>query len=90
MCPRTRKNTRLVGGKPEGVVGLVVLSVAPLWQPAPCHGGMLGDEWSRFDRALSIFDPAGASVSQPIKKSVPALSFKGFFRQWSDINLHRN
>ncbi len=69
---------------------MVVLTVVPLWRPATCYGGMLGDAWSRFDRALSIFDPVGTHVSQPIEKAIPALTFKGFFRQWSDINLHRN
>jgi hypothetical protein len=48
------------------------------------------DAWSNFDRSVSIFDPVGDYVSQPIEKAVPALTFKGFFRQWSDINLHRN
>ncbi len=70
--------------------GVVVLTVVPLWRPATCSGSLLSDEWSHFDRALSIFDPAGTYVSQPIEKAIPALSFKGFFRQWSDINLHRN
>src|SRR5215471_19852655 len=70
--------------------GIVVLALVPLWRPAACLGSLLGDEWSRFDRALSIFDPVGTYVSQPIEKAIPALSFKGFFRQWSDINLHRN
>jgi len=69
---------------------VVVLTVVPLWRPATCYGGMLGDAWSRFDRALSIFDPVGTHVSQPIEKAIPVLTFKGFFRQWSDINLHRN
>jgi hypothetical protein len=68
----------------------VIVLVALLWQPVPCSGSLLGDTWSRFDRALSILDPAGTYVSQPIEKALPALSFKGSFRQWSDINLHRN
>ena len=50
----------------------------------------LSDAWSNFDRTVSIFDPVGENVSQPIEKAIPALTFKGFFRQWSDINLHRN
>jgi hypothetical protein len=70
-----------------GVVGLMG---ATLWRPTPCSGGMLGDSWSRVDRTLSIFDPVGDYVSQPIEKAIPALSFKGFFRQWSDLNLHRH
>lgn len=70
--------------------GVVVLMLGSLWRPAICSGNMLGDAWSHFDRSLSVFDPAGTHVSQPIEKAIPALSFKGFFRQWSDINLHRN
>ena len=58
--------------------------------PTVSAGAGLSDAWSDFDRSLSIFDPAGDYVSQPIEKAIPALSFKGFFRQWSDINLHRN
>ncbi|MBI3757357.1 MAG: hypothetical protein HY267_05210 [Deltaproteobacteria bacterium] len=56
--------------------------------PRFCFSGMLGDAWSRTDRALSIFDPVGDYVSQPLEKAIPALTFKGFFRQWSDIGLH--
>jgi hypothetical protein len=70
--------------------GVVVLTIVTLGRPVTCSGSMLNDAWSRFDRSLSIFDPAGTYVSQPIEKAIPALSFKGFFRQWSDINLHRN
>lgn len=66
----------------------LVLSLL-LWSPLG-HSGMLSDTWSRFDRTMSIFDPIGDSVSQPLEKAIPALTFKGFFRQWSDINLHRN
>jgi hypothetical protein len=29
-------------------------------------------------------------VRQPVEKQIPALTFKGFYRQWSDINLHSN
>ena len=68
--------------------GVVVLTVVTLGRPVTCSGSMLNDAWSRFDRSLSIFDPAGTYVSQPIEKAIPALSFKGFFRQWSDINVH--
>jgi hypothetical protein len=58
-----------------------------------CYGAWLGplsDAWSRTDRYLATFDPAGRYVRQPIERTVPALTFKGFFRQWTDINLHRN
>lgn len=51
------------------------------------HANFLGDQWSRFDRFLATFDPAGRYVRQPIEKQVPALTFKGFYRQWSDISL---
>jgi len=67
---------------------LLVLSLL-LWPPF-AHSGTLNDAWSHFDRSMSIFDPIGDSVSQPLEKAIPALTFKGFFRQWSDINLHRN
>src|SRR5262245_47800001 len=58
-----------------------------LW-PTFCHSGVLGDAWSHADRTLSIFDPVGDNVSQPLEKAIPALTFKGFFRQWSDISIH--
>jgi hypothetical protein len=48
---------------------------------------MFGDYWSRFDRFLATFDPAGRYVRQPIEKEIPALTFKGFYRQWSDVML---
>lgn len=57
---------------------------------SPCHAGLLGDHWSRFDRFLATFDPAGRYVRQPIEKEIPALTFKGFYRQWSDILLTGN
>jgi len=43
--------------------------------------------WSRFDRFLSTFDPAGRYVRQPIERQIPALTFRGFMRQWSDVQL---
>src|SRR5215467_13086704 len=55
--------------------------------PSGCEGSMFGDYWSRFDRFLATFDPAGRYVRQPIEKQIPALTFKGFYRQWSDILL---
>mgnify|MGYP003394424038 CR=1 FL=1 len=58
--------------------------------PTVSNGAGLSDAWSNFDRTVSIFDPVGDYVSPPIEKAVPALTFKGCFRQWSDINLHRN
>src|SRR4029077_6823443 len=57
---------------------------------SPCHASMFGDYWSRFDRFLATFDPAGLYVRQPIEKQIPALTFKGFYRQWSDIMLTSN
>jgi hypothetical protein len=65
------------------------LCVLGVWLQ-PCHAGLFGDYWSRFDRYLATFDPAGRYVRQPVEKQIPALTFKGFYRQWSDINLHRN
>ncbi|MCS6926392.1 MAG: hypothetical protein NZ578_10890 [Candidatus Binatia bacterium] len=56
----------------------------------PCAAGWLSDSWSRFDRYLATFDPAGRFVRQPIEKRIPALTFKGFYRQWSDILLTGN
>jgi len=53
----------------------------------PCEANWLGDYWSRFDRFLATFDPAGRYVRQPIEKQIPSLTFKGFYRQWSDILL---
>ena len=61
-----------------------------LYQSTPLYSASLSDTWSTIDRRLSIFDPVGDYVSQPIEKTIPSLTFKGFFRQWSDINLHRN
>lgn len=54
---------------------------------SPCFGGVAGDAWSRFDRFLATFDPAGHYIREPIEKQIPALVFKGFLRQWSDILL---
>jgi len=53
----------------------------------PCQASLFGDYWSRFDRFLATFDPAGQYVRQPIEKQIPALTFKGFYRQWSDVLL---
>ena len=53
----------------------------------PCEASLPGDYWSRFDRFLATFDPAGRYVRQPIEKQIPALTFKGFYRQWSDVML---
>ncbi len=61
---------------------------------SPCSGYFLDKQvhslvnsWSRFDRFLATFDPAGRYVRQPVERQVPALTFKGFYRQWSDIQL---
>ena len=57
---------------------------------SPCFGGAAGDAWSQFDRFLSTFNPAGHYVREPIEKRIPALVFKGFLRQWSDVLLTEN
>src|SRR5688572_16146622 len=54
---------------------------------SPCFAQGVGDTWSRFDRFLATFDPAGQYVRAPIEKKVPALVFKGFLRQWTDVSL---
>ncbi len=73
-----------------GLLCPVLLLLAAL----PSHASTLerrlaaiGNSWSRFDRFLSTFDPAGRYVRQPIERQVPALTFRGFFRQWSDVQL---
>lgn len=83
-----RLTRRGIGRGAACVSGLVGLLLA-VWA-APCEAGLLGDYWSRFDRFLATFDPAGRYVRQPIEKEIPALTFKGFFRQWSDISLTSN
>lgn len=50
----------------------------------------LGEAWSRFDRFLATFDPAGQYVRAPIEKQIPALEFKGFLRQWTDVLVTEN
>lgn len=67
---------------------LILLALLPYAWPALCHSDVLEDSWSQFDRALSVFNPAGHYVREPLEKAIPALTFKGFVRQWSDINLH--
>jgi hypothetical protein len=54
---------------------------------SPCFGGVAGDAWSRLDRFLATFNPAGHYIREPIEKQIPALVFKGFLRQWSDVSL---
>lgn len=54
---------------------------------SPCFGGVAGDAWARVDRFLATFDPLGQYVRAPIEKRIPALVFKGFLRQWTDIGL---
>ncbi len=78
------------------LVGGLVLT---LWA-SPCHAVWDGplnkplvwasNTWSRFDRFLATFDPAGRYVRQPIERQIPALTFKGFYRQWTDISLTSN
>ncbi|MEQ8232543.1 MAG: DUF1302 family protein, partial [Gammaproteobacteria bacterium] len=42
---------------------------------------------SKFDRAMAGFDPIGKHVRRPVERAVPDLTFRGFFRQWSDVML---
>ena len=72
--------------------GLLLLALSATI--SPCYGYFLDKQvdavvntWSRFDRFLSTFDPAGRYVRQPVERQIPALTFRGFFRQWSDIQL---
>ncbi len=67
---------------------LIVLALTGRVQP--CRANLFGDHWSRFDRFLATFDPAGRYVRQPVEKQIPSLTFKGFYRQWSDIMLTGN
>ena len=66
---------------------ILTMSLALAAWPSPGQASLFGDYWSRFDRFLATFDPAGRYVRQPIEKEIPALTFKGFYRQWSDIML---
>ena len=78
------------------LVGGLVLA---LWS-SPCHAvwdgplnkpiAWVSNNWSRFDRFLATFDPAGRYVRQPIERQIPALTFKGFYRQWTDVLLSSN
>src|SRR5262249_32661474 len=70
-------------------VGVALGMLMAVWT-LPCDASMFGDYWSRFDRFLATFDPAGRYVRQPIEKEIPALTFKGFYRQWSDILLTKD
>ena len=70
-------------------VGVLLGMLLVVWT-RQCDASMFGDYWSRFDRFLATFDPAGRYVRQPIEKEIPALTFKGFYRQWSDILLTDN
>ena len=72
--------------------GLLLLAVSA--NISPCYGYFMDKQvdavvnaWSRFDRFLSTFDPAGRYIRQPVERQVPALTFRGFLRQWSDIQL---
>lgn len=82
-----KNNSRKLWGAKQSCVLLLVV----IWGwVQPSHASWLGDEWSRFDRFLATFDPAGRYVRQPIEKEIPALTFKGFYRQWSDIVLTKD
>src|SRR5688572_32726686 len=52
-----------------------------------CLAAGVSDVWSEFDRYLATFDPAGQYLREPVEKAVPALVFKGFLRQWTDVLL---
>src|SRR5215475_11215257 len=80
---RGKNGTRRMAARWVGILGTLVVA---LWGQ-PCHASWFSDSWSRFDRFLATFDPAGRYVRQPIEKEIPALTFKGFYRQWSDILL---
>jgi len=71
------------------LVSFFVMFFLAMWA-RPCSANFLGDSWSRFDRFLATFDPAGRYVRQPVEKQIPALTFKGFYRQWSDVLLTGN
>ncbi len=82
MGRQKRGGAREKSARVSVLLGMLLI----LWV-RPCQGSMFGDYWSRFDRFLATFDPAGRYVRQPIEKEIPALTFKGFYRQWSDILL---
>ncbi len=72
--------------------GLLLLAISA--NVSPCYGYFMDKQvdkvvntWSRFDRFLSTFDPAGRYVRQPVERQIPALTFRGFLRQWSDVQL---
>lgn len=69
---------------------ILVSGVIVLLCPGAGQASWFGDSWSRFDRFLATFDPAGRYVRQPVEKRIPALTFKGFYRQWSDVLLTGN
>ena len=82
MGQQYRENTQN-GSKWKCFLWVLLLSMGA----RPCQASLFGDYWSRFDRFLATFDPAGRYVRQPIEKQIPALTFKGFYRQWSDVLL---
>src|SRR5581483_2891197 len=69
---------------------IIIYGLTIVLCPQLGHASWLGDSWSRFDRYLATFDPAGRYVRQPVEKTIPALTFKGFYRQWSDVLLTSN
>lgn len=56
----------------------------------PCAAGTVGDMWSKFDRSMAEFNPLGRYLRKPIERAVPALTFKGFIRQWGDALTDRD
>ena len=55
--------------------------------PGNAAADRLGDAFSKFDRAMAGFDPIGKHVRRPIERTFPNLTFRGFYRNWSDILL---
>jgi len=64
----------------------LVLSLAATLT-GPAYAGTTSDMFSKFDRAMAGFDPIGKHIRQPIERAVPRLTFRGFYRNWTDIML---
>ena len=69
----------------RALVWLVLAGVA-----VPAHADMLGNAFSKFDRAMATFDPVGKYIRQPIERKIPRLTFRGFYRNWSDLLLEKD
>ena len=55
---------RLRGGSGQ-VCLFLLLAALSFCHPTLCYGGILGKTWSRADRYLATFDPAGSFHSGP-------------------------